>query len=294
MKYDAMFNLNFDDIHPESSTIGTDCGGDKEKGVFKYFKKIWKIYPDVKITLFITANWIDRANIRGLTYYLNRILGRKYTKKWELDTFRIDKFTGWCKWLNRFENFETANHGLYHHREINPHSAEFQDMSYEECLFRLKESEKIFENSGLKHVKGFRAPGWGISDGLFEALKGLNYDFIACSADTTTKISKHARSNGAGIKNAPLIYPSYHKGLINIPQNWDIMKSDVKRALEIVKCNGLISAKGHIAHVYDRELTGNGLNQESFENIMALLEELENYNIEYLTMKEIANKYKRT
>jgi len=81
--------------------------------------------------------------------------------------------------------------------------------------------------------------------------------------------------------------------LINTPQNWDIMKSDVKRALEIVKCNGLISAKGYIAHVYDGELTGNGLNQESFENIMALLEEFENYDTQYITMKEIADKFRK-
>ncbi|MDI6860326.1 MAG: DUF2334 domain-containing protein, partial [Methanocellales archaeon] len=207
--------------------------------------------------------------------------------------FRLDKFKAWCEWLNSFENFEIANHGLYHHRDRNPHGAEFHYMGYTECLRRLKLSEEIFQRSGLRWCKGFRPPGWGISDDLFDALRSLNYDFIACGADTTTKISEHAKVSATGIKGVPLIRPSLYRGLVNIPQNWDIMKSDVKRALDIVRCNGLISAKGHIANVYDGELIGNGLNQESFENIMALLEELESYDIQYLTMKEIADKFRK-
>ena len=288
----AIFNLSFDDIHPESSTIGTDCGGDMEKGVFKYLIKIIKKYPEVKITLFVTANWIDRANIKNIKFYIKRFFGMKCTRAWENEPFRLDKFRDWCSWLNSFENFEIAFHGLYHHRDKEPHCAEFLDLDYYECLYKLKRSEEIFKNAGLKYVRGFRPPGWGVSNGLFKALKDLNYEFIACSADVKTKISKNAISNDAGIKGVSLIYPSYYRGLINIPQNWDIMHSSIKRAIEIVKLNGVIGAKGHIANIYDGEIIGNGLTEESFNNIMTLLEELEKYDVEYLTMREIATKYK--
>lgn len=288
-----VFNLNFDDIHPESSTEGSDCGGDREKGVFGYFKRIWKKYPYVKITLFVTPNWIDRSNIRFPMYYVNRLLGKKYTREWGMDTFRLDKYKDWCDWLNSFENFELAAHGLYHHRETDPHGAEFLGMSRDECLSRLKTAEEIFSRSGLRVSRGFRPPGWGISDGLFEALRELDYEFIACSGDMNVPITQDAVVKETGIKNVPLLYPSKHCGMVNIPQNWDIKKSDIKRALEIAKLDGLVSAKGHIAGIYDGEVIQNGLNDESFENIMALLEELENFNIRYLTMHEIAQEFKK-
>lgn len=288
-----VFNLNFDDIHPESSTAGTDCGGDMERGVFGYFTRIWKKYPFVKITLFVTPNWIDRSNIKFPMYYVNRLLGRKYTRKWEMDTYRLDKFKDWCKWLNSFENFELAAHGLYHHRDKDPHGAEFLGMNREECLSRLKKADVIFSLSGLRMSRGFRPPGWGISEGLFEALHELNYKFIACSGDINAHIARNAVVKETGIKNVPLLFPSTYHGIVNIPQNWDIMRSDVKRALEIAELNGLISAKGHIANVYDGELIGNGLTAESFENIMELLEELENFDVRYLSMHEIAQEAKK-
>lgn len=288
-----VFNLNFDDIHPESSKVGTDCGGDREKGVFGYFSRLWKKFPEVKITLFVTPNWIDKSNTEFPMYYINRLLGRKYTREWEMDTFRLDKFRDWCEWLNSFENLELAGHGLYHHRETDPHGAEFHEMDYEECLVRLKKAEEIFSLSGLRTEKGFRPPGWGISDGLFKALRELNYEFIACSGDMTVPVSRNAVVKETGIKNVPLLFPSTYMGMINIPQNWDIKKSDIKRGVEIARLGGLISAKGHIAHNYDGERIENGLNEETFENIIALLEELENMDVRYLSMNEIARESKK-
>ena len=61
-KYTKYLNINIDDVHPESGNYLADCGGDMEKGVFKYILKLIEEFPRIKVTLFVTPNWIDKPN----------------------------------------------------------------------------------------------------------------------------------------------------------------------------------------------------------------------------------------
>ena len=274
MKY--MFNLSMDDVHPESNKHIADCGGDKEEGVFRYIIKLIEEFPDLKITLFVTPNWIDKPCDNAIIKTIKKKIGLNYTHSWEDEPFRLDKHPEWCEWLNEYVrrgNIEIAIHGLYHHRESDPHSAEFLDLSYEACLKRLKISEEIFKKSGLNYVKGFRPPGWGVSEGLFNALKDLNYFVISCYP-TDMKIT---------IKN----------GIVNIPQNWDIMRSSVGEGLKLLEKHGYIFAKGHIQNRYGRDYNGNGLTEKSYENIRKLLVEIEKRDVEFIFMEKIAKLYRR-
>ncbi len=282
-----LLNINFDDVHPEGSKHIEDCGGDLERGVFKYILDLLEEFPELKFTFFVTPNWIDKPNDPQMIKQIKRVFGIRYTNTWSDEPFRLDKHIAWCEWINEFVrkgNIEVAVHGLYHHRDSDPRSAEFKDLPYEICKQRLMLAETIFRDTGLMYVKGFRPPGWGISEGLFRALKEMDYlyvalDPIACNIP---------------FDELPRYEISIYKGLRNIPQSWDIKNGRIAEAIEILKKYGLISAKGHIQDRYGRDYLGNGLTEESYKNIRGLLIRLEELSIKvkFATMGEIADEYK--
>ncbi len=270
------FNLSFDDVHPESSKKGTDCGGDKERGIFKYFVKLWEEYPEVKVTLFVTPNWIDRRNDPFPLNKLKEVFGLNYTDSWKEEPFKLTKHMEWCKWLDSFENFEVAIHGLTHHNSnVRYHSQEFHNLGYDECKKRLVEAERILKESGLKYVRGFRPPGWGVSKGLFSALKDMKYEFVSLVPEA------------CNVGNLSRYKVEKYRGLLNVPQNWDIACDSVEKGVEIAKKYGLLMAKGHISDYYDGERIGNGLNKERFEKIRKVLQKINSDNVSYVKMQDL-------
>jgi len=276
-------NINFDDVHPETSNHIVDCGGDMERGVFKYILKLLYEFPKVKITLFVTPNWIDKPNTYLPIKLFKKALGLRYTNRWKNEPFRLDKHAKWCEWMNRLVkkgNIEIAIHGLYHHRDSDPHSAEFLDLSYKECKTRLLRAEQIFKTSGIRYARGFRPPGWGISEGLFKALKDLNYTFISLDPMSCDV-------------NVDRFKVTAFEGLVNIPQNWDIKNGKIEDAIKILEDGNVLSVKGHIQDRYGKDRLNNGLTQESYENVRNLLLKIEEEGIDvrYAKMEEIANDF---
>lgn len=257
------FNLSLDDVHPEKG-----FGLLKWDGPFQYCKKLIDEYPDIIITLFVTPNWIDLPNVGFFKRQVFKILNKNYTRTWQGEPFRLDKHKEWCDWINSIKNFEVCVHGYNHHLNKNPHSAEFKDLDYKTALEKIKKSEELFKESGLKYVKGFRPPGWGVSQGMFKALKKMNYLF--CASET----------QGSSVKT--------REGILIIPQNWDISKDDIEKGKLIAK-EGLLMAKGHIQSSYYGEDSGNGLTKESYVNIKKLLNSFD--NIKFSSMKNIASKH---
>jgi len=280
-------NINLDDIHPEGSRHIADCGGDMEKGVFGYVVRLIDEFPKLKFTLFVTPNWIYKPGNIAPIRWLKKLVGLQDYNIWTEEPFRLDKNKEWCEWLNEFVkkgNIEIAIHGLYHYNICYPHSAEFRDLPYEECKRRLIMAEEIFKKAQLSYTKGFRPPGWGISEGLFKALKELNYLYVSLDPSAC----------GISDKDLPRYRISIYKGLVNIPQNWDIKKGAVDEAIEILKKYRFLSAKGHIQDKYGQDYIGNGLTEESYENIRNLLLEIEKegINVKFVTMEEVARKFR--
>jgi len=270
----VFFNLNFDDVHPEKSSNIADCGGDLEDGVFGYILELIGQFPKIKVTFFVTPNWIDKPEDPFPIKHIKKSLRVNYKNTWKDEPFRLDRHKEWCKWLNRHsKNIEVAVHGYVHHNPNHGiwHSQEFKGASYEESLQKIKNAEALFKKADLKFVKGFRPPGWGFSDGTLKALKEMKYTFIAVSP---------SRSRGCKV--------SHLSGLKNIPQNWSI-REDVSKGLEMAaKCGG-VYAKGHICDKYGKDYIGNGLNKERYEKIASLLEKLENdYEVKFVTMLEMS------
>lgn len=282
----VLFNLNLDDIHPESSAEGTDCGGDRDRGVFGLLREMWKQFPKVRVTLFVTPDWIDRRQPLW-----GRAL-RRNVRTWPPGTFRLDRHREWCGWLASLPNTELALHGLHHFAPRGFHSQEFAMLDRAESLRRLRVAEEIFRNAGLRLSRGFRPPGWGVCPGMFEALRDAGFDYVAASGDSTAPVRPGATGSEAGVKGLPLLEPGWHAGLVNLPQNWDCATSTVERGVEIAKAGGLISAKAHIAPAYDGEPIANGLTPAVLKRLLDLLAALEPYDPEFVTLEEVARKFR--
>lgn len=280
------FNLNLDDIHPEAGADGTDCGGDRDRGVFGLLREMWRHFPRVKVTLFVTPDWMDRRQplwARAL---------RRNTRTWLPGTFRLDRHKEWCGWLASLPNTEVAVHGLHHFAPRGFHSQEFAPLDRVESLRRIHAAGGIFRDAGLRHSLGFRPPGWGVSPGMFEALREAGFQYVATSGDFFAPIRPEATGHGGGVKGLPLLGPGWHEGLVNVPQNWDIAASPVERGVEIAKMGGLLSAKGHIAPAYDGEPISNGLTHATLKRLLDLLAALEPHGPEFVTLEEAAREFR--
>lgn len=273
MKKKIKFNLNFDDLHPQSDNEIQDFGGDREKGVLKELFLLMKEYPKIKIDFFTPADWIYKPVRPFFIRHICRLLGIK-NPKYEISKFRLDQHKDWCQWVNKYvdtKNFEICYHGLEHYNPTSrAQSAEFEGISYESAKLKLEKMEKIFKKSGIKHVKGFRPPGWGKSEGLIKAVKERNYDFISL------KPSRHRESE-----------VSYIQGIKHVPQNWSIKESS-KLGVQIAKESGILLAKGHITNNYGRNPIGNGITKKHIDNVRQVLKKLEkSYEIEFIFLSEL-------
>ena len=272
----VVFNLSIDDIHPESSTYLTDCGGDREIGVFRHLLMLVKEFNNIKITLFVTANWIDKPDSYSLLKFIKRIFRMNYSNKWKNDPFRLDKHIEWCQWLNKLissGNFEVGLHGLLHHHGnpyVGYHSMEFLNLSYEESLKRIIEAENIFNRAKLRFVKVFRPPGWAVSDGLFEALRELGY-YLSCKSLNLT--------------------PEIVRGFLNIAPNWNIGEDSIEKGMLLAKKYGIVTAYGHITSRYGRETLKDGVDKNLDRIRTLLIKLMKNYNVKFLSMEEIAHMY---
>lgn len=75
------------------------------------------------------------------------------------------ELTAWCQ-LNR-DWIEVAVHGFFHNSNY-----ECAELTYDDFDFFMEQFEEIFETC---FVKGFKAPGWQISDDIYKWLKDHDY-----------------------------------------------------------------------------------------------------------------------
>jgi len=131
-----------------------------------------------------------------------------------------------------------------------------------------------------------RPPGWGMGQdlALIGALKKLKFEYCASSS----------LNDGLnyGEKRVSNIYPMFHQGILNLPQNMgidEILTHTSSLADEIISKEGLISLKGHYT---DNPRLGNEISGENIGRITALLDYLNRKypnEIWYATMQKIAD-----
>lgn len=280
---DIIFNINFDDFHPQMDKFG-DFGGDPKFGNFKLILELLKEFPGLKITMFTVPNWIDKPfTCSSYYYHIRKLLGMQpVVPNYKDEPFRLDKHKDWCAKVREFikkDRLEIAVHGYNHHNPKSViHGQEFAGLSYQESKKKILNAEKIFKKCQIPYVRIFRPPGWGISKGMFEALRDLNY--IAATNQSNSKTFQiHKISSGV----------SDIGGLKNIPQNYSI-KDNPNEAFREAKTHGVVYAKGHMVYNYGQEIIENGLNN-NINNLQTVLKILnKKYKIKYIFLKNLIGK----
>ena len=246
----AAICFTIDDIHPSKSSDYYEAGGDLEKGQLGRVKWLLDQHPELKVTLFTTANWreISPVPTRKLLASLPGIRDRFFlAKRYRKDTMNLEKHPEFVEFLNSMKSAEVAFHGLYHVHKGLKIPVEFQNQSEKEFREIIKEMLSIFNKSGIHYVKGICPPGWNAPDELLNQLVKENFDFVASARDIFTPIHRDAKTDMSGIKGVSLIRPELIKDgeLIHFPTNFQA-NSTIERAKAIIENSGLLSIKAHI------------------------------------------------
>lgn len=246
----AAICFTIDDIHPSKSSDYYEAGGDMEKGSLGLVQWLLNRHPQLKVTLFTTANWreISPVPTRRFLASIPGLRDRFYlAERHKKDTMNLKRHPKFVDFLNQMKQTEIAFHGLYHVHKGLKIPVEFQNQSQEEFKVLIEEMQRIFDSSGLDYVRGICPPGWNAPDALLNELIIKNFNFVASARDIFTEISRDAVNKMSGIKGVPLIYPSKIKDgkLVHIPTNFQA-NSKIDRARKILDNCGLLSVKAHI------------------------------------------------
>ncbi len=247
----AAICFTIDDLHPAKLTrYGYDAGGDLNEGVFGKVDWLLKRHPQLKVTLFTTADWREKS-----PFPTRKILAKiPYIRDWFFlaplfpkGTFQIDKHPEFVKYFNNHSQVEIAYHGLHHCHKGLKIPVEFQKQSFEKCDEMIKKMIAIFKNSKLKNANGFNPPAWNASKNLIKALINNDVKFLASARDIITPITCDAKNAMSGYPNVSIVYPEFieNKSLIHFPSNFQAT-NEYERAYEIIENNGLLSIKAHM------------------------------------------------
>ncbi|MDE2250179.1 MAG: DUF2334 domain-containing protein [Gammaproteobacteria bacterium] len=254
--------FNIDDVHPATSRDEFEAGGELGNGALGNVERLLARHPQLRVTLFVTPDWRLRRLVpsRG---FLTRMPVLRERIHWAPVTprgrFRVDRFPEFVAYLNAMPRTECAVHGLHHAHQGPRMAMEFQRQTRDECGAMLQLAREIFRKAGLRHVRGFAAPAWNTPPALCEALREAGFHFVTSARDLDTPIRIDARAAGAGLRGAPLLRPTWVRGivgdeagaadarggLVHFPTNFQAT-SAVDRARAIIEDGGLLSIKAHI------------------------------------------------
>lgn len=177
--------IDIDDLNPTPK-----WGIEKDKGEFSFLNKLWDEFPNLKVTLFIPANFENRADLR--------------------------LHDSWVKWLKSKSNIEIACHGLCHYNQVNKRdNREFFNCTPWEIAFKLNEARKIFNEMGID-VKGIKAGGWDIIPEFYE----IAPYFFEYMADHFIGSEPKKIADNTDFCRVPYTYsienigPKYHKNIL--------------------------------------------------------------------------------
>lgn len=282
--------MGVDDVHPESSLDGCDCGGDLEGGALSLLERLVAEHPQLKVSLFVTPAWRFLPQRRffrrmqrklGRGSLLDRAWKRLFLRSWPEDRFRVDdeRFVGWREKLRslvRSGSFELGVHGFDHFQEYSQHATEFAFLDPTECLDRVRRARDLFLKAELHHSNVFSPPGWAVTKELVWALEESGLNCLAGSADGVSSIAETQTSEEAGLRGVPLCFPGWvSDAVLNVPRNWDIAKSAYRRMDSVASLGGLIGVHSHVQNGYWGDYLGNGITAENVRRLSASLHELE-------------------
>jgi Uncharacterized protein conserved in bacteria (DUF2334) len=285
--------MSIDDVFPGTSQSAYEAGGDLAEGALNHVLWLLERHPQLQLSLFVTPDWrrISAAADRFWRYvpwlrdrlYLAEVLPK--------GTMDVRNHPAFVAFLNAMPRTEVALHGLHH---INPGpsvSVEFEHQDRAACAGMLAEALRIFDESGLRYVRGLQPPGWTCSRALKDACRDVGIEWIMSSRDIVTPVSKDARTAMSGLCGVSLIFPErIAEGLLHIGTNFQATSAP-ERAFGILDAGGVLSIKAHITKDVPGHTHLDGVDHLYMNYLDRLLEDIEQRygdSIEWTTLNGLA------
>lgn len=293
----AAICLSLDDVHPGTSRDFYEAGGDCENGVLRHLESLLYKHPQLRATLFITPDWrvispiVSRKILSAIPFLRDFFFLTPVRPPGAVALRPNSPFVSYIRDLPRTD---TALHGLHHIRRGMRVCSEFEGLGRKQCFRRLSVAISHFQRSGLPFSPGLCPPCWTYSDSLAAAMRDHGLSFISSARDIRTPIAVNALTGMSGVNGLSLIYPQIiqpHK-LVHISVNFQAT-SQIRRAMEIIDANGLLSIKAHAAKYLGEHEMLDALDERYTKYLDTLFTALANKygdSIWWTTMSEIADR----
>jgi len=240
--------MSIDDVFPGGSQSAYEAGGDLERGALSHLLWLLERHPQLQLTLFVTPDWrrispaADRF-WRHVPWLRDRVYLAKVLPKGTMD---IRNHTEFVAFLNAMPRSEIALHGLHHINLGHSVSVEFQNQDRSACAAMLADALRIFDESGLRYVRGLQPPGWTCSPALQQACRDVGIEWVTSARDILTPVSKDAKTAMSGLSGVSLLFPErITPRLLHITTNFQATSAP-ERAFDILDAGGVLSIKAHI------------------------------------------------
>jgi len=286
--------LSVDDIFPGTSQSAYEAGGDLEAGALRHLLWLLNRHPQLKLTLFVTPDWrrispVAHRFLRHLPWLRDRVYLAKVLPKGTMDIRNHPQFVAF---LNAMPRTEIALHGLHHINPGHSVSVEFQHQDRAACAAMLAEALQIFEDSGIRYVRGFQAPGWTLSPALQQACRDVGIEWVMSARDILTPVAKDARTAMSGLGGVSMLFPDrIAPGLLHVSTNFQAT-STPERAFDILDAGGILSIKAHISKNVPGHTHLDGVDDLYMNYLDRLFDDIEQRygdTIEWTTLGQLAS-----
>jgi hypothetical protein len=270
----AAIYLTIDDVHPGTSKDLYEAGGDLSEGVLGHVEWLLERHPQLKVTLFVTADWRETypyptrkllSSIPGLREHCYLSPLRRKGK------MALSNHGEFVKYLNSLERVTIGLHGLHHVTQGPYVPAELNNKNVNQIEKIVDEMVDIFEKAGLEYIPCFAPPGWECDEKIVDPLLRHDVRLIMSGRDVLSEVAREAKIEMSGLKGVSLIYPEsvFHGRLLHLPSNFHAT-CPIDRAIEIIELGGVVGIKAHIIKKAGSLIARDGLD-ETYRNYLDLL-----------------------
>ena len=201
--------MSVDDIFPGTSQSAYEAGGDLERGALGRLLWLLERHAQLQLTLFVTPDWrrisaVPHRIWRHVPWLRDRMYLVSVLPKGTMDIRNHPQFVAF---LNAMPRTEIALHGLHHVNVGHAVSVEFQHRDHDACIHMLTEAMRIFEESGLRHVRGLQPPGWTCGPPLQQACRDVGIEWVTSARDIFTPVSQDAKTAMSGLSGVSMLFP---------------------------------------------------------------------------------------
>jgi len=285
--------MSVDDIFPGTSQSAYEAGGDLERGALGRLLWLLERHAQLQLTLFVTPDWrrisaVPHRIWRHVPWLRDRMYLVSVLPKGTMDIRNHPQFVAF---LNAMPRTEIGLHGLHHVNVGHAVSVEFQHRDHDACIHMLTEAMRIFEESGLRHVRGLQPPGWTCGPPLQQACRDVGIEWVTSARDIFTPVSQDAKTAMSGLSGVSMLFPErIAPRLLHISTNFQAT-STPDRAFQILDAGGILSIKAHISKNVPGHIHLDGVDDlymNYLDRLFSDIEERYGDAVDWTTMSQLA------